>query len=468
MMADSVSDLESDASSVDCGPVSKNDCSSVGPEQMVKRIESLLQENRVLKMELDTYRFKCKSLEEENRELKKARVTIQVMAEQQEEFISNTLLKKIQALKNEKEQLARNYEQEEEFLTNDLSRKLFQLRQEKCELEVTLEREQEYQVNKLMRRIEKLQGEVTSKQSTLEQLKKDKVELENQLEQEQEALVNRLWKRMDKLEAEKRMLQQKLDQPVSEPPSPRDSLMNVDEDTAGNLVVNIQTLKNEVSRLHAQLMAAQNEHKEKMVQYAEEERQIREENVRLQRKLQMEIERREQLCRHLSESESSLEMDDERHFNEMTKHHEKMQCASTGGSGGGAGRPRTVSSPIPLQHSNSRSISPGMLGPSSPLRSGMMGPLCHSMGPHCHPGPIGGTHHLPGPHNMGAHCLPSSLPTGHTPLCAPAGQMKQEKFAKPNAPPPTSGHSTGSVSSDTSLTTRSPSNNDSMDSSKPA
>ena len=49
-----------------------------------------------------------------------------------------------------------------------------------------------------------------------------------------------------------------------------------------------------------------------MAQFAEEERQIREENVRLQRKLQMEIERREQLCRHLSESESSLEMDDER------------------------------------------------------------------------------------------------------------------------------------------------------------
>ena len=45
-----------------------------------------------------------------------------------------------------------------------------QLRQEKCELEVTLEKEQEYQVNKLMRRIEKLQGEVVSKQATLEQV----------------------------------------------------------------------------------------------------------------------------------------------------------------------------------------------------------------------------------------------------------------------------------------------------------
>ena len=51
---------------------------------------------------------------------------------------------------------------------------------------------------------------------------------------------------------------------------------------------------------------------EKMAHYAEDEKHIREENLRLQRKLQMEIERREALCRHLSESESSLEMDDER------------------------------------------------------------------------------------------------------------------------------------------------------------
>lgn len=51
---------------------------------------------------------------------------------------------------------------------------------------------------------------------------------------------------------------------------------------------------------------------EKVAQFAQEERQIREENVRLQRKLQLEMDRREALCRHLSESESSLEMDEER------------------------------------------------------------------------------------------------------------------------------------------------------------
>ena len=49
-----------------------------------------------------------------------------------------------------------------------------------------------------------------------------------------------------------------------------------------------------------------------MAHYLEEERHMREENLRLQRKLQREVERREALCRQLSESESSLEMDDER------------------------------------------------------------------------------------------------------------------------------------------------------------
>ena len=40
-----------------------------------------------------------------------------------------------------------------------------------------------------------------------------------------------------------------------------------------------------------------------------EERQLREKNMHLQRKLQQEIERREALSRHLSESESSLELE---------------------------------------------------------------------------------------------------------------------------------------------------------------
>merc|ERR1719510_2940527 len=260
-------------------PVSRGD-------QLHKRIESLQQQNRVLKCELETYKCRVKSLQEENRNLRQASVHIQAKAEQEEEFISNTLLKKIQALKKEKENLALNYEQEEECLTNDLSRKLNQLRQEKVQLEHTLEQEQECLVNKLMRRIEKLESETTSKQTNLETLRREKVELENTLEQEQEALVNKLWKRMDKLESEKRGLQIKFDQPVSEPPSPRDlpGRNSRNGDTAANLANNIHQLRQECAKLKQQLTVGELNHRRKMSEFEKEEKHIREENLRLQRR----------------------------------------------------------------------------------------------------------------------------------------------------------------------------------------
>ena len=43
---------------------------------------------------------------------------------------------------------------------------------------------------------------------------------------------------------------------------------------------------------------------DKMAHLVHEEKQIREENHNLHKKLQAEVERREALCRHLSESES--------------------------------------------------------------------------------------------------------------------------------------------------------------------
>ena len=56
--------------------------------------------------------------------------------------------------------------------------------------------------------------------------------------------------------------------------------------------------------LKRQLELGKAEHERKMAVYAKEEQEIREENLRLQRRLQLEMERREALCRHLSESES--------------------------------------------------------------------------------------------------------------------------------------------------------------------
>ena len=52
--------------------------------------------------------------------------------------------------------------------------------------------------------------------------------------------------------------------------------------------------------------------KERIQQIEEEEKALKEENRRLQRRLLREQERREQMTRQLSESESSIEMDEER------------------------------------------------------------------------------------------------------------------------------------------------------------
>lgn len=147
---------------------------------------------------------------------------------------------------------------------------------------------------------------------------------------------------MDKLETEKRSLQIKLDEPVSDPTTLKD--IN-NGDTATNLSSHIQHLRSEVLRLRSNLMAAQKETNQKMQQFAQEEKTIREENMRLQQKLQAEVERRERLCRHLSESESSLEMDEERFYNE------NFNLANQ--------RQRTISSPVPHSPSSSRPLSPG-------------------------------------------------------------------------------------------------------------
>jgi len=115
-------------------------------------------------------------------------------------------------------------------------------------------------------------------------------------------------------------------------------------------------LRGEVNRYRHMLAHTKQENSKKMAALMDEERLIKEENLRLQRKLQMETERREALCRHLSESESSLEMDDERHFNELAKSHEGMTSKDSSMTGP---RSRTVSSPIPYHNTTpAKTITP--------------------------------------------------------------------------------------------------------------
>lgn len=67
------------------------------------------------------------TLEATNKRIRETNVKMQARVEQEEEYISNMLLKRIQKLKSDKESIALKYEEEEEHLTNDLTRKLSQV-----------------------------------------------------------------------------------------------------------------------------------------------------------------------------------------------------------------------------------------------------------------------------------------------------------------------------------------------------
>ncbi|PAA52776.1 hypothetical protein BOX15_Mlig023712g3 [Macrostomum lignano] len=302
MHCDSAS--ESDASSIDG---SSSASAGLSFESLKCRMDSLLQEKRVLRMEAETLKLSIKSLQQENQSLRRTSVNIQAQAEQEEEYITNTMLKKIQSLQQEKERLAQSYEQEEEHLTNDLTKRLRTLQQEKVDLEAQLEREQEAQVNKLLKRIDRLENEVTAKQSALDQLRQEKVALENSLEQEQESLVNRLWKQMEKLEAEKKNLQKRLEgdqQPQRRLSSTSDMQVECSLDDPEAMLSNISQLKADLGNLRKQLDSAEAGHRASMSRLVHEERSLQAENVCLRKRLDDEELKRDRLTRNLSESDA--------------------------------------------------------------------------------------------------------------------------------------------------------------------
>ncbi len=86
---------------------------------------------------------------------------MQSSTEAEEEYITNMLMKRIEGLKNEKQELLTKLEAEEEMITNQLQRKLQQLQKEKIQMEITLEQEQECMVNRLQKQLDDLRGPVT-------------------------------------------------------------------------------------------------------------------------------------------------------------------------------------------------------------------------------------------------------------------------------------------------------------------
>lgn len=136
----------------------------------------------------------------ELQEQKAQSLAAQNLVEQEEEYHINRMMKRLEGLREQQQNLANQVEQEEEFLTNNLQKRLKEVNNEKVVLENQLEAEQEYIVNKLHKELDHLHGERAK-------LTREKVDLENQLEAEQEYIVNRLQKQVYQLNKEKRNLQ---------------------------------------------------------------------------------------------------------------------------------------------------------------------------------------------------------------------------------------------------------------------
>ncbi|KAI9269063.1 hypothetical protein BDA99DRAFT_503432 [Phascolomyces articulosus] len=132
-------------------------------KQEVKKIHETCvhQEARIKKLEFDLEMEQghVNILRHDNQMLRQMTVDMTALAEQEEEYISNKLLKRISGLKKEKGELLVQVEQEEEYLTNMLQKRLNQLQKEKIDMENALEQEQEYIVNKLQKQLDSLRAQ---------------------------------------------------------------------------------------------------------------------------------------------------------------------------------------------------------------------------------------------------------------------------------------------------------------------
>ncbi|SAL95616.1 hypothetical protein [Absidia glauca] len=126
------------------------------PQKLKKTVQQLFEQQRQQQTQIKKLEFEVEMeqghvniLRHDNQTLKQLTVNMTALAEQEEEYISNKLLKRITGLKKEKSELLMQVEQEEEYMTNMLQKKLNRLQKEKIDMENALEQEQEFIVNKL-------------------------------------------------------------------------------------------------------------------------------------------------------------------------------------------------------------------------------------------------------------------------------------------------------------------------------
>ena len=106
-------------------------------------MEELRAQLEAARLEVAREKARSAAYASEIRNLKEQNLSAHNKVEQEEEFITNNLMKKLEKMNSEKREMMMRVEQEEEFLTNSLQKRLDRVLREKAELESQMAREHE-------------------------------------------------------------------------------------------------------------------------------------------------------------------------------------------------------------------------------------------------------------------------------------------------------------------------------------
>lgn len=120
--------------------------------------------------ELAREKKRRKAAEDALVELRRESTRNQIRIEEEEEMISNKLMKKLSELKQEKEQIARASESDSEWVTNSLSVRLEELQRQKENIIAAAEAENEFIVNRLNKELEALRVEKSELERKVQRL----------------------------------------------------------------------------------------------------------------------------------------------------------------------------------------------------------------------------------------------------------------------------------------------------------
>lgn len=128
-------------------------------ESPSNQVEVLQRELVSVRAELQRERKRREAAEEHARLLRRESTLNQIRIEEEEEMISNKLMKRLAELKQEKEQIARASESDSEWVTNSLSQRLEELQRQKHRIIAAAEEENEFIVNRLNKELDALRTE---------------------------------------------------------------------------------------------------------------------------------------------------------------------------------------------------------------------------------------------------------------------------------------------------------------------